>query len=87
MRGSVESKKGDLYVSSALKEKIIDELDTLTEPQLAQILRSVQSVRSQTGSGATVGEMLEKFGGSIPADELDRMERAIEEDCERIESD
>lgn len=74
-------------MSSALKERIIDELDTLTEGQLAKVLDSVKAVRGQPSRGATVGELVAEFGGSIPDDVLDVMERVIEEDCERIDPD
>ena len=74
-------------MNSALKEKILDEIESLDNGQLRQVLGSVRAAKGRKNPGATFGELLAEFGGSIPNDELDRMERAIEEDCERIDPD
>ena len=58
-------------MNRALKEQILNELDLLTEPQ-------------HRGS---VGELVKEFGGIIGTEDLDRMARAVEEGCERIDPD
>ncbi len=65
----------------------MDALDGMSEKQLEQLLESAQSLQNGRRRGATVAELVSEFGGSIPEDELNRMESAIEEDCERIDPD
>ena len=73
--------------SSAIKDRIVAELDTRNDTQLERVLRLVHTEAMYRGNGATAGELLREFGSSIPDDELDRMEKAIEEGCERVDPD
>jgi hypothetical protein len=66
-------------LSGALKSVIIGELDSLDEAQLRQVLGSVRAAKTGAQGNGTVADLVKEFGGSIPEDELDRMERAIEE--------
>ena len=69
-----------------LRRKIDLALDGMNEAQLQQVLDGLNGARSRSDA-ASFGELLKEFGGSIPDSELDRIERAIEEDCGRIEAD
>ncbi len=74
-------------MDSSVKDAIVGELETLNDAQLRQVLSSVRAAKDQSLARGTVADILREFGGSIPPDELDRMESAVEEDCERIELD
>jgi hypothetical protein len=43
------------------------------------------AVASAEGPAMSGTEFVKRFGGLIPPDELDRMEAAIERDCETVE--
>ena len=73
--------------TSAIRDRIVAELDSMNEHELDQVLKLMTSGLQFRGRGLTAGELLAKYGGSIPDDELDRMDKAIEEGCERIEPD
>jgi hypothetical protein len=66
-----------------VRARIISHLDRLTSQQQQQVLDFAASLVRPTG---TPSEVLRRFAGSIPSDQLDQMEKAIE-DCERIDSD
>lgn len=70
----------------AVKDRIIKELDRMSEPELFRVLDSVQRSKQQIPplSGE---EFVRQFAGLIPADEMAAMERAIEVDCEQIDAD
>jgi hypothetical protein len=70
-------------MSHSIKEDIIAELDRLPEPKLSEVLTFVRSV-SVLPKGASFND-LKFLIGSISKDDLDLMEKVIEEDCERID--
>ena len=74
-------------MDSVVRDAIVGELDGLTDTQLRQVLDSVRSAKTGSAGRGTVSDLVRRFGGSIPPDELDRMERAIDNDCERVEAD
>ena len=74
-------------MDSPIRDAILDELGGLNDAQLRQVLSSLRESKDRATSRGTVQDLLREFGGSIPSDELDRIERAVEEDCERIEPD
>lgn len=59
-------------------------LGTLPVAQQYQVLEYARTLASPTG---VPGASLLKFAGSIDEDELDRMSQAIEEGCEKVDSD
>lgn len=73
--------------NTTLRSRIEAELAKMNDRQLEAVLSSVKAANRAAHRGATAGELLAEFGGSIPTDELDRMERAIEEGCESIDPD
>lgn len=70
---------------SAVRDAIQKKLSTMSEPQLQDVLAAIQGKQRPVGPGITSQEFTKRFGGLIPADELDRMEAAIERDCEAVE--
>lgn len=67
----------------SLKDQIVYQLDRLTPEQQRRVLEFTTSLIRPRG---TPGHVLLKYAGSIPPDDLDRMEQAIE-DCESIDPD
>lgn len=65
----------------SLKEQIIAELDNLSPEQQRQMLEYAKRVKRPPGVKART---LLKFAGRIQPDDIERMEKAIE-DCERVD--
>lgn len=61
-----------------VRDQLINYLDRLTPEQQQQVLEFAANLARPHG---TPSEILLQFAGSIPADQLDQMEKAIE-DCE-----
>lgn len=74
-------------MSSAIKDQIIRELEQLDEVQLRAVLGSVRRTQGKLPPGVPGSEFGRRVSGLIPPDALERMEKVIEEDCERIEPD
>jgi hypothetical protein len=62
------------------------EVEGMNEQELDQALASLRGKRRLLGRGVSGSEFVERFRGLIPPDELDRMEAAIERDCETVEA-
>jgi hypothetical protein len=61
---------------TAVREEILEVLDGLTPLQQQEILRLARSLSRPRGKPA---RSLLKFAGRIPADDVDKMEQAIED--------
>jgi hypothetical protein len=72
-----------------LKEQIIDGIERLSPDQQVRVLELVQTLRASAPLQGTAGSLLlahlEKL--QFEAGEVDRMMKAIEEDCERVDAD
>lgn len=64
--------------------QIVDELGTLPLEQQRKVLAFTRSLASRP-KGVKGASLL--FAGSIPPDELIRMQEAIDNGCERIDTD
>jgi hypothetical protein len=64
--------------------ELIEELRTLSEDQQREVLAFTRALKRPRGVPA---RSLLRFAGSIPADDLEKMARAIEEGCERVDPD
>ncbi len=71
---------------SMIEQQILDRLRWLTEEQKRQVLDYVRRLAPDRPQG-TPGSVLRQFIGTIPEDDLDRMEAAIEADLEQIDPD
>ncbi len=67
-----------------LTETIMKQVEALPEEQQFQVLSYIQSLKTAPPEGVP-GRSLLRFAGIIPAEDVDAMEKAIEEDCERID--
>jgi hypothetical protein len=70
--------------ASSVKQEILDQLSLLDVEQQQRLLDYARSLTARTLRGVP-GKDLLRFGGTIDAEDLKLMERAIEEDCERID--
>lgn len=69
---------------ASVERELIERLHQLDDEQQAQVLEFARSLGRPRGVPA---ESLLRFAGSIPLDDLEKMSRVIEEDCERINPD
>jgi hypothetical protein len=67
-------------------EEVVEQLRSMPEHLQLQVLEFVHSLM-RTEVRGTPGQELLRFAGSIPADDLQLMREAIEQDCERIDDD
>jgi hypothetical protein len=67
--------------ASPLRDQLIHEIDKLSPAQQEQILLLARSLTRPRG---VPGQSLLKYAGRIPLDEVEKMEKAIE-DFERID--
>lgn len=71
-------------MSEQLKDQILAHLDELPDDQQQRILDYTRTLARET-SGTVSGQDLLAFAGTIGADDLRLMARAIDESCERID--
>lgn len=71
-------------MSQFLQEEIIEQLSCLPDAQQQQVLAYARSLSPSKPFGVP-GETMLQFAGMIPLDELEQMERDIEEGCEQID--
>ncbi|MBN1122783.1 MAG: hypothetical protein JXJ17_17030 [Anaerolineae bacterium] len=71
---------------AAIEQQIIDHLRRLSSSQQQQVLSYVRSLEPDRPRG-TSPDVLKGFIGAIPAEDLDRMEAAIESDLEKVDPD
>lgn len=71
---------------STLTAEITEHLATLPVNVQEQILSLVQKLDAEYHRGVQ-GRSLLPFAGAIPSDDLALMERAIADECERIDTD
>ena len=64
----------------ATHEAVLAEIGRMNEAQLKAVLGTIRGGAQMTGR-----EFVKRFSGLIPPDELDRMDAAIERDCETVE--
>ena len=70
----------------AIEQQIMDHLRRLSATQQQQVLRYMRRLEPDRPQG-TPPDVLKAFIGAIPADDLDRMEAAIETDLEKVDPD
>lgn len=66
-------------MSTSIKTKVIEQLETLPENLQRQVLVYMQSLQTLARQGVPGQELLQ-FAGAIPADDLELMRQAIEND-------
>ena len=71
-------------MSQATRNRIIQEVDRLDDSSQQQVLDFAQRL---TAPGETPGGSVLHFVGSIDPADLETMSQAIEEGCEKVDSD
>jgi hypothetical protein len=71
-------------MNSAIKTKVIEQLDTLPENLQRQVLEFVQALQVLVRRGVSGKQMLQ-FAGAIPLDDLESMRQTIESGCEQVD--
>ena len=71
-------------MSSTIKSKVVEQLETLPENLQQQVLEFVQALQISARQGVP-GKQLLKFAGAIPLGDLQLMRQAIEEKCEQVD--
>jgi hypothetical protein len=69
------------------KEQIIEELGSLTDRQLRQVLQGIQRMKGPFSDALSGAEFVQRFGGLVSPEDAAEMLRVIEEDCENIDLD
>ncbi|HSS48890.1 MAG TPA: hypothetical protein VLX28_08085 [Thermoanaerobaculia bacterium] len=70
--------------ASHIKQKLLERLDQLSEREQWKVLEYAENL-SSTPRGTPSKDLL-KFFGTIEPEDCRRMEEAIEEGCERVDS-
>ncbi|MBI3915208.1 MAG: hypothetical protein HY327_13610 [Chloroflexi bacterium] len=65
-------------------DRIVEQVETLTESKQVKVLEFVEKLRIPIPRGVAGKELL-RFAGAISDDDVALMEKAIEEDCERVD--
>ena len=73
-------------MSDYVIEQVVSRLRRLPETMQQQVLAFTRALQAPTPTGVP-GRSLLIFAGTIPADDLLLMSEAIEEGCERVDSD
>ncbi len=71
-------------MNSAIRSKVIEQLDALPEDLQRQVLAYVETLRSEQRRGVP-GQQLVEFAGTISRQDLHLMQQAIEEGCEQVD--
>lgn len=71
-------------ISPMLKQDILEQVERLSYEQQQQLLDLARAMAMTTPKGVP-GKRLLSFAGAIAVDDLQTMEQAIEESCERVD--
>jgi hypothetical protein len=71
-------------MSSAIKTRVIEQMDTLPEHLQRRVLEFVQGLQVLARQGVP-GNQLLQFAGAIPLDDLESMRQTIENGCEQVD--
>jgi hypothetical protein len=71
-------------MSSAIKTRVIEQMDTLPEHLQRRVLEFVQGLQVLARQGVP-GKRLLQFAGAIPLDDLESMRQTIENGCEQVD--
>lgn len=71
-------------MSQKIKDQIVEQVDRLDDPQQRQLL---EFARRLAAPPAVPGGDLLRFSGSIDPEDLEAMQRAIEDGCEKVDRD
>ncbi len=73
-------------MSSALEDQIMEQIGGLSPNEQRRVLNFARALGSSRPSGISGRELL-RFGGMFGTEDARRMSEAIEDGCEKIDSD
>jgi hypothetical protein len=73
-------------MSQSIKTKVIEQMDILPEDLQRKVLSFAQSLQMRAQRGVPGKDLLE-FAGTIPLDDLELMQQAVEGECEQVNLD
>lgn len=71
---------------TSLIEKVVKHLQSLPYESQWRVLEFARALASSTPHGVP-GQTLLRFAGSIPSDDVERIRWAVEQGCERVDTD
>ncbi|WP_017297886.1 hypothetical protein [Nodosilinea nodulosa] len=71
-------------MSIPIIDEVVERLSIMPQPLQMQVLEFVRTLVEVELRGASGQELL-RFAGSIPTDDLQLMNQAIEQDCTRVD--
>lgn len=71
-------------MSSTIKDRVIKQIENLPENLQQQVLIFIKSLQIKEQKGVA-GKQLLGFAGDIPLDDLNLMQKEIEEGCEKVD--
>jgi hypothetical protein len=70
-------------MSQNIREQIVEQVDRLNAPQQRQLLEFARRLAAPVG---VPGRELLRFSGSVDLGDLEAMQKAIEDGCEKVDS-
>jgi len=71
-------------MSTTVIDQIVEQLKTLPYELQRRVLEFTRALASSTPRGVP-GQRLLRFSGAIPLNDLQRMSRAVDEGCEKVD--
>lgn len=71
-------------MSTSIIDQVIEQLRSMPQPLQRQVLKFARTLFSSQIQGVP-GQQLLQFAGAIPRDDLQLMQKAIEQDCEQVD--
>jgi hypothetical protein len=71
-------------MSQKIRDQILEQVDRLNDPQQGQLLEFAWRLAAPA---AVPGRDLLRFSGSIDQGDLEAMQKAIEDGCEKVDQD
>lgn len=73
-----------MNMNKSIITEIVAQMETLPNNLQQQVLEYVRTLKASTQSGVP-GRQLVRFAGSIPLEDLQQMNEAIESGCEQVD--
>ena len=71
-------------MNASIIDEVVEQLRAMPQDLQSQVLEFARTLAKSDIQG-TSGEQLLRFAGSIPAEDLQLMRKAIEEGCEQVD--
>ncbi|MDZ8109118.1 MAG: hypothetical protein RM338_26320 [Nostoc sp. DedQUE12a] len=72
-------------MDTSIVDQVIEQLKVMPQDLQWQVLEFARTLAGSTIHGVT-GQQLLRFAGSIPADDIQLIREAIEQDCDQVDT-